>query len=258
MERHIPLLFEVHEWFVDGTIAVAKRGLRVGKTMRGKGMKLMVITDANGILLAEHTTSTSPHEVALIENRLDVDENTSSDQREHGKFNNMLNISFEKINTIPFFKIINWYEPYPIPINFRFGVSGHKPESILYRHNFCDLNQIEIQFDKDGMTLYDISIIGMDESAIGTFQLKDLSVPEAYYACKIHTDGPDIENDEHPMEVMRDGNSFLYLWSGSEWEALSYFAVAPHILIGMNAFSQLAAVVVKELENEYIKAIFNE
>ena len=44
-----------------------KGGLKVGKTKRGKGTKLMVIADAAGLPLAVHTASASPHEVTLVE-----------------------------------------------------------------------------------------------------------------------------------------------------------------------------------------------
>lgn len=39
----------------------------MGKTKRGKGSKLMAITDAHGFPLSVHTTSASPHEVTLVE-----------------------------------------------------------------------------------------------------------------------------------------------------------------------------------------------
>ncbi|WPV63877.1 MULTISPECIES: IS5 family transposase [unclassified Chitinophaga] len=59
---------DLSECFIDGTFAVAKKGAQeFGKTKRGKGTKLMVITDANGLPLAVHTTSASPHEVTLVE-----------------------------------------------------------------------------------------------------------------------------------------------------------------------------------------------
>jgi transposase len=44
-----------------------KRGERVGKTKRGKGTKIMVLTDGKGLPLAADTASASPHEVTLIE-----------------------------------------------------------------------------------------------------------------------------------------------------------------------------------------------
>jgi transposase len=44
-----------------------KRGEKVGKTKRGKGTKLMVLTDGHGIPLGIDTASASPHEVTLIE-----------------------------------------------------------------------------------------------------------------------------------------------------------------------------------------------
>ena len=48
-----------------------KRGLKVGKTKRGKGTKLMVVADASGLPLAVHTASARPHEVTLVEATLD-------------------------------------------------------------------------------------------------------------------------------------------------------------------------------------------
>jgi transposase len=44
-----------------------KRGDQVGKTKRGKGTKIMVLTDGNGLPIATATASASPHEVTLIE-----------------------------------------------------------------------------------------------------------------------------------------------------------------------------------------------
>jgi transposase len=47
-----------------------KRGHKVGTTKRGKGTKLMVITDAHGLPLAVHTAAASPHEITLVETTL--------------------------------------------------------------------------------------------------------------------------------------------------------------------------------------------
>ena len=44
-----------------------KRGEKVGKTKRGKGTKIMVLTDGHGLPLGIDTASASPHEVTLIE-----------------------------------------------------------------------------------------------------------------------------------------------------------------------------------------------
>jgi transposase len=44
-----------------------KRGKKVGKTKRGKGTKIMVLIDAEGLPLGVDTASASPHEVNLIE-----------------------------------------------------------------------------------------------------------------------------------------------------------------------------------------------
>jgi len=48
-----------------------KRGDGVGKTKRGKGTKIMGLTDAFGIPIAVDTTSANPHEVTLVESTLD-------------------------------------------------------------------------------------------------------------------------------------------------------------------------------------------
>jgi len=49
-----------------------KRGDGVGKTKRGKGTKIMGITDAFGLPIAVDTTSASPHEVTLVDKILDA------------------------------------------------------------------------------------------------------------------------------------------------------------------------------------------
>jgi transposase len=48
-----------------------KEGLALGETKRGRGKKLMVITDAAGLPLAMQTASASPHGVPLVEATLD-------------------------------------------------------------------------------------------------------------------------------------------------------------------------------------------
>ena len=49
-----------------------RRGsLPVGKTKRGKGTKIMAITDAAGLAVAAHVESASPHEVKLVEATID-------------------------------------------------------------------------------------------------------------------------------------------------------------------------------------------
>src|SRR3954452_6628807 len=48
-----------------------KRGLLVGKTKRGKGTRIMAITDACGAVLSISVESASPHEVTLVETTLE-------------------------------------------------------------------------------------------------------------------------------------------------------------------------------------------
>ena len=49
-----------------------KRGDGVGKTKRGKGTKIMGLTDAFGLPIAACATSASPHEVKLVDDTLDA------------------------------------------------------------------------------------------------------------------------------------------------------------------------------------------
>jgi len=49
-----------------------KRGDGVGKTKRGKGTKIMGLTDAFGLPIAVDATSASSHEVTLVDNTLDA------------------------------------------------------------------------------------------------------------------------------------------------------------------------------------------
>lgn len=57
---------DLSECFIDGMFIVAKKGRCVGKTKRGKGTKLMAISDSSGFPFALHATSASPHEVTLV------------------------------------------------------------------------------------------------------------------------------------------------------------------------------------------------
>ena len=49
-----------------------KRGDGVGKTKRGKGTKIMGLTDSFGLPIAVDATSASPHEVRLVDGTLDA------------------------------------------------------------------------------------------------------------------------------------------------------------------------------------------
>ena len=48
-----------------------KGGFKVGKTKRGKGVKIMAVGDAHGLPLAVHTEAASPAEVKLVEATLE-------------------------------------------------------------------------------------------------------------------------------------------------------------------------------------------
>ncbi len=65
-------VLDLWEAFIDGTFSAAKRGLDVGPTKKGKGTKIMVMVDANGLPLAVHTDNASPAEVTLVHATLDA------------------------------------------------------------------------------------------------------------------------------------------------------------------------------------------
>jgi transposase len=58
---------DLQEAFIDGSFAPAKQGgACVGKTKRGKGSKIMAIADRQGLPVAVHVESATPHEVTLV------------------------------------------------------------------------------------------------------------------------------------------------------------------------------------------------
>jgi transposase len=58
---------DLDEAFIDGSFAPAKQGGScVGKTKRGKGSKIMAIADRQGLPIAVHVESATPHEVTLV------------------------------------------------------------------------------------------------------------------------------------------------------------------------------------------------
>ena len=62
---------DLKEAFIDGSFAPAKHGgACVGKTKRGKGSKIMAIADRQGLPVAVHVESATPHEVRLVHARL--------------------------------------------------------------------------------------------------------------------------------------------------------------------------------------------
>jgi transposase len=59
----------VYRWYFYSS---KKRGDGVGKTKRGKGTKIMGLTDALGLPIAVDTTSANPHEITLVDDTLDA------------------------------------------------------------------------------------------------------------------------------------------------------------------------------------------
>jgi transposase len=66
-------LLDLRECFIDGSFAPAKRGgAGVGKTKKGKGSKIMVVVEAQGVPVALTIDSANPHEVKLVEQTLEA------------------------------------------------------------------------------------------------------------------------------------------------------------------------------------------
>ena len=64
--------FKLYECFIDGTFCKARGGGDgIGRTKAGKGVKIMVLVDANGLPLAVNTCSASPHESQLAQGLFD-------------------------------------------------------------------------------------------------------------------------------------------------------------------------------------------
>ena len=64
---HVEGQLDLQEAFIDGSFAPAKQGgAAVGKTKRGKGSKIMAIADRQGLPVAVHVESATPHEVTLV------------------------------------------------------------------------------------------------------------------------------------------------------------------------------------------------
>jgi len=61
-------VIDEREAFIDATFAAAKGGgAEVGKTKRGKGVKIMAIVDRHGLPLAASTHAANHHEVKLVQ-----------------------------------------------------------------------------------------------------------------------------------------------------------------------------------------------
>ncbi|MGC1383721.1 MAG: IS5 family transposase [Candidatus Acidiferrales bacterium] len=59
---------DLSESFIDASFRSAKKGApAVGPTRRGKGSKIMAISDGHGLPVAVHVASASPHETKLVE-----------------------------------------------------------------------------------------------------------------------------------------------------------------------------------------------
>jgi hypothetical protein len=64
--RLIPVTSRTGNGFALGFAAAKQGGACVGKTKRGKGSKIMAIADRQGLPVAVHVESATPHEVRLV------------------------------------------------------------------------------------------------------------------------------------------------------------------------------------------------
>ena len=63
--------FDLNRGYIDATFLRSKNGSdNIGPTKCGKGHKLMALVDGNGLPIAIHLGSASPHEISLVENTL--------------------------------------------------------------------------------------------------------------------------------------------------------------------------------------------
>jgi transposase len=64
--------FKLYECFVDATFSKARQGGDgIGVTRIGKGVKIMLLVDAQGLPLAAYTTEAGPHESRLVQGLFD-------------------------------------------------------------------------------------------------------------------------------------------------------------------------------------------
>lgn len=74
--------YRLYECYVDGTFSKAKGGGDgIGLTKAGKGVKIMVLVDARGLLVSVTTGSAGPHESKLVQGLLDFMISPDSPQR---------------------------------------------------------------------------------------------------------------------------------------------------------------------------------
>lgn len=60
--------FKLYECYINGTFSKANgRGNGIGCTKAGKGVKIIIMVDAQGLPIAVNTGSSSPHESTLVE-----------------------------------------------------------------------------------------------------------------------------------------------------------------------------------------------
>jgi len=167
----------------------------------------------------------------------------------------MLYIECIKLASQPSLKI-DMMDDYPLPINFRFGLGASYEK--IYTRNFVNEIKVEVQFDKDSRRFYDLSIIALPEESIPNISLTGIKVSsEVYYACLINTVKTQKLEDDQPLSLFRDNNSFIILWPGNQLPSLEFFAVAPGIFVGMNRDNIFSALLFR-LESKYFAAIFNE
>jgi transposase len=64
--------FKLYECFVDATFSKARQGGDgIGVTRIGKGVKIMLLVDAQGLPLAAYTSEAGPHESRLVQGLFD-------------------------------------------------------------------------------------------------------------------------------------------------------------------------------------------
>jgi len=141
-----------------------------------------------------------------------------------------------------------------IPFTVSLG-NRNTPQESIYTRNINGGNFIEFWFDKYSYDLYEIDLISIQNTAIVTTKISPLLKEESLYTCKIIPEKSLLE-DSLPIEIVRDRNSICVNIINTKSDEINYFCIAKNIHIGVNADSYLTSLLVKDLTEENMHAIF--
>ena len=163
----------------------------------------------------------------------------------------MLKIYFEKIKSPPKTRLTLYESVNRIPVSMTIGDYSSMPETI-YARNFNDGNFIEFRFNKNDQTLFEISLVNIQNTTVKHTRFIDTRVNHsAFYVCIIDHANTKLLNDS-PMEILRSDTSICIHWATENLDAIEYFPIASNCFIGINIQSCLASVLLTDLDKESI------